>query len=197
MKILHCFADQGVESEVLQGYGTVYRVGLDPEDTNESIPIKANAKALPFKDDVAFDFGLFHPPCQPFSNASRGRNDDENLIPLARELAEKYCDEWVIENVPNAPLNDPVELAGGMFGSPLEFRRAFETSYHVPQPFDQARLDGGNGPFAEHHRDGSWKGASGLWRSAKGYSGDYDMRSLKREGIPRTYIEYLIRPLLE
>jgi len=41
--ILHCFADYGTESEVLSDFGNVIRVGIDPKDTNESTPIKADA----------------------------------------------------------------------------------------------------------------------------------------------------------
>jgi hypothetical protein len=37
--ILHCFADYGVESEILSWYGDVVRVGIDARDTNESEPI--------------------------------------------------------------------------------------------------------------------------------------------------------------
>jgi len=65
--ILHCFADYGTESEVLSDFGNVIRVGIDPKDTNESTPIKADAHIedkewdLPIKDDVTFDLGLFHP----------------------------------------------------------------------------------------------------------------------------------------
>lgn len=198
-RILHCFADEGVESEALAAYGDVIRVGLDPRDTNTSEPIKADARALPFAEDATFDLGLFHPPCQKWAVGSHihGTSDDhENLLPVAREIAEQHCDEWIIENVPQAPLNDPVMLNGGMFGSPLHYERAFETSYHVNQPRNQSRL-GDSGEFDDHHDTGGFQGGIEMWKSAKGYSGDYRARNFKRAAIPRAYIDYLVRPLLE
>jgi len=73
--ILHCFADYGTESEVLSDFGNVIRVGIDPKDTNESTPIKADAHIedkewdLPIKDDVTFD-----PDCSTrFAHGGRRR----------------------------------------------------------------------------------------------------------------------------
>lgn len=198
-RILHCFADQGVESEALEAYGNVVRVGINPTDTNDSQPIRADANALPFKDSVEFDLGLFHPPCPKWANQTEihgDRSDHENLIPLARKLADDYCREYIIENVPGAPLNDPVTLNGGMFGLPLHYERCFETSYHVDQPRNQARLGGGHETFEEHHKTGGWNGSRELWKSAKGYSGEYEAESFKRAAVPRAYVDYLVRPLL-
>jgi len=199
VRILHCFADQGVESEALSAYGEVVRIGINAVDTNDSQPIKADANHLPIKPSIQFDLGLFHPPCQAWTpgaamNGTRG--DHPDLIPLAREIAKRHCDEWIIENVPQAPLNDPVKLNGGMFGSPLHYERAFETSYHVHQPRQQSRLNGPGG-FARHHENGGFQGSLKLWKTAKGYSGDYDARSFKRSAIPRSYIDYLLRAYLK
>jgi len=141
-RILHCFADHGTEAEVLSAYGDVIRVGHGARDTNQSHPIKADARQLPFGDNVRFDFGLFHPPCTPWSDMpdANKAGDAPNLIPLAREIAEKHCDYWVIENKPRAPLDDPVLLNGDHFGLPIEYERAFETNFPVEEPPRQAAL---------------------------------------------------------
>jgi hypothetical protein len=177
----------------------VVRVGLDPADTNQSEPIQADARQLPFDESVSFDLGLFHPPCQKWAVGSHVKGDPDkrhdNLIPVARDIAKRYCDEYIIENVPQAPLHDPVTLNGEMFGLPLHYERAFETSYHVNQPRQQTRLDK-SGLFDKHHANGDWTGSVALWKSVKGYSRDYQARSLKREAVPRPYLNYLIRPLL-
>lgn len=199
MKILHAFADQGIESEVLDGYGDVYRIGWDIVDTNNSVPIQADVNEMPIKESAEFDIGLFHPKCQRWSNGAMMNGttkEHQNQLPLARKVAKTYCDEWIIENVPNAPLNDPVVLNGGMFGLPLHYERAFETSYDIQQPRNQTRLRQFE-TFENHHEKGDWNGNTELWKSVKGYSGDYNSRSLKREAIPRAYINYLLRPLLE
>jgi hypothetical protein len=198
MEILHCFADEGIESEALSAYGNVTRVGLNPTDNpHTDTLISADARDVEFERD--FDLGLFHPPCQKWAAQTHvhgDRDDHENLIPVARELAQKYCTNWIIENVPGAPLRSPVALNGGMFGLPLHYEREFETSYHVDQPRNQARLCGGNETLDEHHEKGGWVGGVELWKGVKGYSGEYEARSLKREAVPRAYIDYLARPLL-
>jgi len=198
MNILHVFADEGIESEALAAYGSVTRVGLDPKDnpyTDELIACDARELDL----DQTYDLGLFPPPCQRWAVGSHISGDPEekhkNLIPAAREVARECCENWIIENVPQAPLHQPVTLNGGMFGLPLHYERCFETSYHVDQPRQQSRLSGPGG-FDTHHANGGFQGSKELWKSAKGYTGEYNSRSLKREAIPRAYINYLVRPLL-
>jgi len=198
MKILHCFADTGVESEALSAYGEVTRVGLDPEDTPFTDHlIQADARELSLS--TTFDLGLFHPPCPKWATPTHidgDRESHDNLIPNARDLAREYCDDWIIENVPNAPLHEPVTLNGGMFGLPLHYERSFETSYHVDQPRQQKRLTEPPERLQEHHATGHFTGSKELWKSVKGYTGDYDSRSFKRSAVPRPYLNYLIRPLL-
>jgi len=198
MKILHCFADTGVECEALSAYGEVIRVGIDPTDnpfTDELIACDARE----LEAEQTFDLGVFHPPCQKWAVGSYIDGDPDkrhdNFLPVARDLGREYCDNWIIENVPQAPLHQPVTLNGGMFGLPLHYERAFETSYHVAQPRQQTRLAGPGG-FEDHHANGGFQGSKKLWKSAKGYSHDWPSRPLKRSAIPRAYLNYLIRPLL-
>jgi len=199
MNILHCFADTGVECEALSAYGDVARVGINPEPnpyTDEII----QADATEWEPEQDFDLGLFHPPCQRWTPGSQMQGTDtehDNLIPVAREIAREHCDEWIIENVPQAPLHNPIILNGGMFGLPLHYERAFETSYHVPEPPRQTQLGRPNETFAEHHANGGFQGSKAQWQSVKGYSYDWSSKPLKRSAIPRAYINYLIRPLLE
>lgn len=147
LRILHCFADYGTESEVLSKFGDVIRVGIDPNDTNESKPIKADAHIenkkwdLPIKEEEkegkTFDLGLFHPVCSRWAattSISGDPHEHENMIPSARKLANEYCNHYIIENVPRAPLHEPVVLNGRMFGMSIQYERAFETSFEVPQP---------------------------------------------------------------
>jgi len=186
-KILHCLADEGVESEALSAYGEVIRVGLDPKDTNDSIPIKADARNLPFSEDVRFDLGLFHPPCYKWTQ--RDSEDAENLIPLAREIAENHCDEYIIENQTDAPLADPIVLDGSMFGLPVCYERAFETSYPVKRKESRSN-------YQYRHRVENTR-SKAYWGSVKGYShGSYDGKTLATNSTPRCYIEWLLQPLL-
>ena len=212
-QILHCFADFGTESEVLCGYGDVLRIGIQTQDTNESTPIIADAHVLPeegskdwdlpIKDDVTFDLGVFHPVCSKWAattSISGDPDSHENMIPSARMLGDRYCDHYIIENVPRAPLNDPTVLDGRMFGLPIQYERAFETTFPVPQPPRHKRFWGEDGPtenaetssffFSERSRE--W------WASAKNYRpGPYPKQHLAKNTIPAPYIHHLCRAWLK
>jgi len=192
VKLLHCFADTGVESEPLSAYGDVYRIGIDPRDTNGSTPIQADAATLPFKDSVTFELGVFHPPCTRWSDMPDANKDGDapNFIPLAREIAEKHCDHYVIENKPQAPLKNPVRLKGDMFGLPIEYERAFETSFHVEQPTIHMTFGTECSTYFYSDRSTEW------WHSVKGVSNDYPKQQLAKSGIPARYIHYLARAWL-
>ncbi|MEE6211094.1 hypothetical protein U3A55_13170 [Salarchaeum sp. III] len=203
--ILHCFADYGTECEVLNGFGTVVRAGIDPKDTNESIPIAADAHisdtdwSFPIKDDVTFDLGVFHPVCSKWAattSISGDPEDHENMIPSARKMAEEHCDHHIIENVPQAPLQDPVVLNGRMFGLPIKYERAFETSFKVPEPPRERSFLTGDGPsstaetssFFFSERSKEW------WGATKNYSPrPYPKGHIAKNAIPAPFIYYLVR----
>jgi hypothetical protein len=186
LTILHAFADEGIETEALAPYGEVTRVGLDPQDTTYTHRvIQSDVRDLDL--DTTFDLGLFHPPCYKWTQ--RHAEDAENLIPAAREVAREYCDEWIIENQPDAPLHDPVILKGEMFGLPVAYERAFETSYPVEQPSYR-------GSYEYRHRVENTRPKS-YWGAVKGYShGEYDGQMLATNATPRAYIDWLLQPLL-
>lgn len=54
--------------------------------------------------------------------------------PLLRRLHEEHGVQYVMENVPEAPLENPVMLCGTMFGYPLYRHRHFEASWELPEP---------------------------------------------------------------
>lgn len=208
--ILHCFADYGVESEILSWYGNVIRIGIDAYDTNESIPITADANILdedadwdiPFKGDVTFDLGVFHPVCSKWASTTSisGNPDDHtNMIPSARSIADRYCNHHVIENVPRAPLEDPVVLDGRMFGLPIKYERAFETNFDVPQPPRYQRFWGKDGDnetaetssFFFTERSRRW------WASVKNVPPrNYPKQHLAKNTIPAPYIHHVCRSWL-
>lgn len=194
MRILHCFADYGTEAEVLEGYGDVVRVGIDVRDTNGSEPVQADAHALPF-DGQQFDVGLFHPPCTPWSDMPDANKDGDapNLIPLAREIAEEHCAEWVIENKPRAPLEEPTILNGKMFGLPIDYERAFETSFELEQPPRQAFLpETESSSYFYSEKSRAW------WASVKGIDAEaYTKHALCKNSLPAPYVHHLMRGYLD
>lgn len=81
------------------------------------------------------------PPCQRYSVASKSHNgraaDHPDLIAPTRELLKQTGLPYVIENVPGAPLEDPVMLCGTMFpreGLRVTRHRLFETSFGFTAP---------------------------------------------------------------
>ena len=210
--ILHCFADAGTESEILSEFGDVIRVSIDPEDTNESEPVKADAHlypedgekdwGFPIKESFSFDLGLFHPVCSKWAattSISGDPDSHENMIPSAQTIAEQYCDHYIIENVQNAPLRDPTILNGRMFGLPIEYKRGFETSFRVPQAPRQGSLLTSMGAsdtaetssfyFSERSKEG--------WAATKAYDPrPYAKQHMAKNVIPGPYIHYLLRAWL-
>jgi len=200
MDILHCFADEGVESEVLTGFGTVVRVGIDPEANRYSHAVQADGCKLPFSRNT-FDIGIFHPLCQRFSHATPPENKDDfpNQIPAARSEAQRVCENYIIENVPKAPLQNPVYLNGKMFGMQIKYERAFETSYHVPQP-PRERGFAHATDFAEDQGKGGWNwiGSKVQWGLEKGYApNEWSSDGIKRTAVPRPYLKWLLAPLFD
>lgn len=83
------------------------------------------------------------PPCQRYSSATRcNKNqvrckksaDHPDLIEPTRELLNSIGIPWIIENVPNAPLRDPLLLCGTMFKLKVIRHRLFEASFYLWSP---------------------------------------------------------------
>jgi DNA (cytosine-5)-methyltransferase 1 len=70
------------------------------------------------------------PPCQRYSRMANCRpgvaGKYPDLIAPVRELLEASGKPWVIENVPGAPLRDPMILCGWQFGREMYRHRLFE-----------------------------------------------------------------------
>ncbi len=191
MKIAHIYADTGIEDEVLSTYGEVTRVGIDPDPNPFSEVIRADARNAPLEDG-AFDLALLHPPCQRFSTAGGNPDDHYDLIDDARRVGGRIADHYIIENVPQAPLRDPIKLTGKDFGKPIHYPRAFETTFPVSRPSGRSRTPS-IGPLADQGKTSKqWVGTADGWRLSKGYSHQWPRRELKRHGIPRAYIEHLL-----
>lgn len=193
--ILHLFADTGVEDEVLHTFGDVLRVGIDPEPNPFSTVVQGDARDPPVGG--TFDLAVAHPPCQRWSVATPGGgadpDDHPDYIDAARRVCRDLAEHYIIENVPDAPLRAPVVLNGGMFGMPIHYPRAFETSFEVPKPRQVDRWSPASGPMAEQGETGNaWVGTNEGWRLAKGYSHAWPARGLKRHAVPAPYLRRLL-----
>lgn len=95
------------------------------------------ADALTFDVD-GFDAIHASPPCQSFSAYRRkghGVGDGYlNLIPATRQKLQAAGVPYIIENVPKAPLKDPIQLCGSSFGLDVRRHRLFESNVEMMPP---------------------------------------------------------------
>ena len=178
--IYHLYADEGVESDYLTRFGRVVRVGLNPTDRNDSDPVAGDVERLPLKPGA--DLAVAHPACGPWNvmNAVHGNDDEQpRQIQDARRICRRIADHYIIENVPNAPLDDPVVLKGAHFGLPITKKRAFETSFHVPQRHLQQPLTDHCENFNRYQRPRGW------WEAVMGVENWYPIDAMVNAGMPR------------
>lgn len=133
---LFCCAGGASEGLVRAGFDVA---GMDREDQPE-YPYQfhqIDVCTLTPEDLENADFVWASPPCQAFTAYKRRPGhvaEALNLIPETRALLRAAGIPYVIENVPGAPLENPVTLCGSMFGLDVQRHRVFETSFPVQAP---------------------------------------------------------------
>ncbi len=142
------------------------------------------------------------PPCQAHSKAQQIRaRQHEDLIDPTRELLELTGLPYVIENVPGAPLVDPVVLEGQMFeGLRTQRARWFEANWPLdvpflrsPRPAPLAVMGRPAKPHEWMHVVGNFHGAD-AGREAMGI--DWMSRDELADAIPPAYTELIGRQLI-
>jgi len=152
-----------------------------------------------------FDVIAASPPCQTFSATKHLRNaqgkstSKVNMIPEVRDALIASGKPYVIENVPNAPLINPIQLCGSGFGLKVRRHRLFESN--VPLV----------GNHCDHKSQGKPVGIYGSMRDEIPNGGhtaktmaeaneamgiDFMIWSELVESIPPAYTEFIGRQLL-
>ena len=171
--------------------------------------------ALAFLDELKGPVGLLvdaihaSPPCQRYTALAKGNNGNEtdypDLIPPVREKLRQLRRPFVIENVPPAPLHNPITLCGEMFGLGVIRHRAFESNVMLMQPPHvphRGRVAGWrhgqrfDGPYCAVYGDGGGKGSLDDWRKAMGMPWCREKREIA-EAIPPAYTAYIGAQLLD
>jgi DNA (cytosine-5)-methyltransferase 1 len=116
-------------------------------------------------DAIAFlyahgpEFAAIHasPPCQPFTRGQalrRGKASAKpDLVEPTRALLVDTGLPYVIENVPGAPLLNPMVLCGSMFGLQVRRHRLFESSALLFPPTECRHREQGR-PVGVYHTMG-------------------------------------------
>ena len=136
----------------------------------------------------------FHasPPCQAYSRSAmvwRARGIEyPDLIQETRFLLQRTGLPYIMENVPEAPLLNPLTLHAQDFGLKLARDRNFEVNFPVPEPIRQPKLPGSYPPV-------------GHFSDRKAVSTEMGLPALNRaelaQAIPPAYTEYIGGFLLE
>jgi len=96
---------------------------------------QADALTFPL---YGYDIICASPPCQAYTRLKNIRGNGHKhpkLIERVRERLQSQNGLWVIENVPDAPLLNPLMLCGTMFPELRVYRhRLFECSWGKPEP---------------------------------------------------------------
>ena len=205
MKLLDIFCGAGGAST---GY---YQAGFDVE----GIDIK-HGKRYPFTYhrldfntlDVdmlrGYDFIHASPPCQTFSitknlrNAQGKSTDKVDLLEPTRKLLKESGVPYVIENVPGAPLINPVQLCGSSFGLKVRRHRLFESNVPLVGSIcdhkKQGRPVGIYGSMKDEIPKGG-KTAESIEQARAAMGIDWMIWGELVEAIPPAYTEYLGRQI--
>jgi DNA (cytosine-5)-methyltransferase 1 len=162
--------------------------------------------------DESFDLIHASPVCKGYSVSSlshrrAGKKYPDQVGPV-REKLKALGRPYVIENVPGAPLIDPVILCGSQFGlgaivdgqlGALIRHRLFEASFPIA---DAGPHDHSGFPITiAGHGQPSWTRAHGIhavrvphWREAMGI--DWMTRDGLAQAIPPAYTEYIGKEFL-
>lgn len=158
--------------------------------------------AIEFIEAHGHKFDAIHasPVCKHYSACSVLNNTTHpDQIADTRSALMSTNKIWVIENVPGAPLHNPMELCGCMFGIRTYRPRLFESSAQIMQPMHEvhkAKLAKMGRPVKPHeymHIVGNYSNAQ-LAREIMGIT--WMSREELSQAIPPRYTEYIGRFLL-
>ena len=113
-----------------------------------------------------------------------------------REFFDQNNCYYVIENVRDAPLIDPIILEGNMFNLPIVRRRLFEVNWQCSQPELRKYKDyisryvtlAGNGGTASSYKLYNYQLATGIW---------WMNRAQIIQAIPPKYTQYIGEKFLQ
>lgn len=146
MRLLDLYCKAGGASVGYKTAGFEEVVGVDIKKQKRYPYEFIQADALEVLNDVDFlrKFDVIHasPPCQTHSatrhlrNAQGKSTDKVDLIPQTREALIKWANEneggyYVIENVPGAPLINPIQICGSHFELKVRRHRLFESNFKL------------------------------------------------------------------
>jgi len=218
VRLLDTFCKAGGCSAGYRRAGFTEIVGVDNKPQPRYPFEFVQADAIEYIREHGHEFDAIHasPPCQRYSTITKHTSeakrrakaktaqDHPDLIVPTRAALVASGKPYVIENVPGAPLIEPVLLCGSMFGLQVRRHRLFEVALGRPNVFQpqpqcshkrQGRVVGVYGHSGgSSKRDGiSFSGVE-AWKAAMDI--DWMTGAELAEAIPPAYTEYIGRQLL-
>lgn len=197
---LYCGAGGAAAGYYNAGFTNIVGVDNEPQPNYPFEFIQADA--LKYAERHGYKFDVIHasPPCQAYTTlSSRSDNTHPDLVQATRELIQNKI--YIIENVPGAPLINPIRLCGSSFGLRIRRHRLFESNVHMPEPPCQHRWQNDDKIYWvwNHGRmvktgicyvfgDGTKKGER-HWNEAMGI--DWMARKEIVQAVPPAYTEYI------
>jgi len=201
MRLLDLFCGSGGAARGYELAGFDFIIGVDSEPILNYPYHFIQADAIEYLEECDItSFDLIHasPPCQQHSLATRSQNRDNHdcYIKELREFFDQNNCYYVIENVRDAPLIDPIILEGNMFNLPIVRRRLFEVNWQCSQPELRKYKDyisryvtlAGNGGTASSYKLYNYQLATGIW---------WMNRAQIIQAIPPKYTQYIGEKFLQ
>lgn len=184
---------------------SVVGVDIKPQPRYPFEFIEADARHIGWSDYQKFDLIWMSPPCQGRTAYKRRPDhvepvDTDGMIEWARSTL-RWAGRPHIENVPGAPLLNPITLCGSMFGLDVRRHRIFETSFPVVAPPCRHDLQRGSYPQATNRANRRRTAEVGVWRiplDVQRRAMGIDWMELEElsQAIPPAYAEHLGRAAL-
>ncbi|SPX87653.1 DNA cytosine methyltransferase [Mycobacteroides abscessus] len=176
-------------------------IDIDPQPRYPFRFIQADALAFLMEFGHEYDAVHASPPCQRFTNAQKIQgNQHPDYLESVRGLLQADGCPYIIENVPGAPLIDPVVLCGAMFGLKTYRHRLFESNLPLAAPEHPEHVAAVT-KMGRPPKDGEFMHVvgnfSGIDRAREAMGIDWMTRDELREAIPPAYTQYLGLQLLE
>ena len=153
-------------------------------------------------------FDVIHasPPCQTFSitrnlRVAQGKTTNKkDWLPFTRDMLIESKRPYVIENVPGAPLNTPVQLCGSSFGLKVRRHRLFESNMPLLGSTCDHKPQGKPVGIYGSMRDeipGGGHTAKTMQEANESMGIDWMIWSELVEAIPPAYTEYIGKQLIK
>jgi DNA (cytosine-5)-methyltransferase 1 len=179
-------------------------VGVDIEPQKRFPFSFHRGDAIDYASHHGHEFDAIHasPPCQRSSAATRHLHDGSSpdLIHETREALNETGLPWVIENVPGAPLRNPITLCGLSFGLMVKRHRLFESNvllFSLPcgrHDVDYFVIFGHEVRSRRHGHAAGRKNSIAAGRAAMDI--DWMTRGELSQAIPPAYTEFIGKQLI-